>query len=82
LPLSGTVAVTKGDVLSVKGLTFKANAGQALSGSVATFTDRDTHNVASDFSGAPNVSDGLHTQSLALLSQYMASKFRDRERWP
>jgi hypothetical protein len=33
----GTVAVAEGDVLSVKGLTFKANAGQAFSGRVATF---------------------------------------------
>jgi hypothetical protein len=34
----GTVAVAEGDVLSVKGVTFKANAGQAFNGRVATFT--------------------------------------------
>ena len=58
MPLSGTVAVTKGDVLSVKGLTFRANAGQAFSGRVATFTDRDTHNVASHFNATIDWGDG------------------------
>jgi hypothetical protein len=58
LPLSGTVAAAEADVLSAKGLTFRANAGQAFSGKVATFTDRDTHNVASDFSATINWGDG------------------------
>jgi hypothetical protein len=140
LPLSGTIAAAEADVLRANGLTFTANAGQAFTGTVATFTDRNTSNVASDFSATINwgdgtttagvitdtrgaisvagthtyagsgqdavtvtltdeapgtatasahstakvaspgigtliASDGLHTQSLALLSQYMASSF-------
>jgi hypothetical protein len=55
---SGTVAVAEADVLTAKGLTFSARAGQAFSGKVATFTDRDTSNVASDFSAAINWGDG------------------------
>jgi hypothetical protein len=54
----GTVAVADGDVLSARGVTFRANAGQAFTGKVATFTDRDTHNVASDFSATINWGDG------------------------
>jgi hypothetical protein len=60
LPLSGTVTAAEADVLSAKGLTFRANAGQAFSGKVATFTDRDTSNVASDF-GAIAWGDGTTT---------------------
>jgi hypothetical protein len=58
LPLSGTVAAVEADVLSARGLSLRANAGQAFSGKVATFTDRDTHNVASDFSATINWGDG------------------------
>jgi hypothetical protein len=54
----GTVAVADGDVLSARGVTFRASAGQAFSGRVATFTDRDTHNVASDFNATINWGDG------------------------
>ena len=61
LPLSGTVTAAEADVLSAKGLTFRANAGQAFSGKVATFTDRDTSNVASDFSATINWGDGSTT---------------------
>jgi hypothetical protein len=61
LSLSGTVTAAEADVLSARGLTFKANAGQAFSGKVATFTDRDTRNVASDFSAAINWGDGTTT---------------------
>jgi hypothetical protein len=51
--LSGsTVAVAEADVLSAHGVTFTANQGQAFSGTVATFTDSDTSNVAGDFSVA------------------------------
>jgi hypothetical protein len=59
LPLSGTVAAAEGDVLNMNSLTFKANAGQAFSGRVATFTDRDTHNGASDFSATIDWGDGI-----------------------
>jgi hypothetical protein len=55
------VAVADGDVLSARGVTFRANAGQAFSGKVATFTDRDTGNVAGDFSATINWGDGTTT---------------------
>jgi hypothetical protein len=58
LPLSGTVAAAEADVLSARGLTFRANAGQAFTGRVATFTDRNTGNVANDFSATINWGDG------------------------
>ena len=57
-PPEGTVAVADGDVLSARGLTFKANAGQGFNGRVATFTDRDTHNVASHFNATIDWGDG------------------------
>ena len=58
LPLSGTVAAAEADVLSARGLTLRANAGQAFTGTVATFTDRYTGNTASDFSATINWGDG------------------------
>jgi hypothetical protein len=61
LPLSGTVAVAETDVLSARGLTFNAKAGQTFRGKVATFTDRNTNNVASDFSATINWGDGTTT---------------------
>jgi hypothetical protein len=54
----GTVAVAEGDVLSARGLTFRANAGRAFTGRVATFTDRNTGNVAGDFTATINWGDG------------------------
>jgi len=61
LPLSGTVAAAEADVLTAQGLTFTANPGQAFSGTVATFTDSDTSNVASDFSATIDWGDGTTT---------------------
>jgi hypothetical protein len=58
LSLSGTVAAAEADVLSAQGLTFNANSGQGFSGRVATFTDRNTSNGASDFSATINWGDG------------------------
>jgi len=59
LPLSsGTVSVADADVLTAHGLTFTANPGQAFSGTLATFTDSDTSNVAGDFSATINWGDG------------------------
>jgi hypothetical protein len=49
------------DVLSARGLSFSAKAGHAFSGKVATFTDRNTSNVASDFSATINWGDGTTT---------------------
>jgi hypothetical protein len=61
LPLSGTVAAAEADVLSAHPLRFTANTGQAFSGKIATFTDRDRSNVASDFSATINWGDGTTT---------------------
>ena len=61
LPLSGTVTVAEGDVLTPHGLTFTANPGQAFTGTVATFTDSDTANVAGDFTATINWGDGTTT---------------------
>jgi hypothetical protein len=62
VPLSsGTVAVAEGDVLTAHPLSFTANPGQAFSGKVATFTDRNRSNVASDFSAMISWGDGTTT---------------------
>jgi hypothetical protein len=45
----GTATVTEADRLSGVAMTFTATAGVPFSGAVATFTDSDTANVASDF---------------------------------
>jgi hypothetical protein len=58
LSLGRTVAAAEGDVFTAHGLAFRANAGQAFTGTVATFTDRYTGNVASDFSATINWGDG------------------------
>jgi hypothetical protein len=58
LPLSGTVIAAEADVLSAQPLSFTANAGQALTGTVATFTDSNTANVAGDFSATIDWGDG------------------------
>ena len=63
LPLSGTVAAAEADVLTAQGLTFTANPGQAFSGTVATFTDSDTSNVAGDFSATINWGDGTTSRA-------------------
>jgi hypothetical protein len=58
---SSTVTVAEADVLTAHGLTFTASPGQAFSGTVATLTDTDTSNVASDFSATINWGDGTST---------------------
>ena len=61
LPLSGTVAVAEGDAFTPHGVTFATNPGQSFSGTVATFTDTDTVNVASDFNATINWGDNTPT---------------------
>jgi type VI protein secretion system component Hcp len=61
IALNGTVAVTEGDVLTPAGLTFSAIPGHAFSGNVATFTDTNINNVASDFTATINWGDGTTT---------------------
>ena len=61
LPLAGTVAVAEGDALSPQGVNITANPGQSFSGTVATFTDTDTVNVAGDFTASIDWGDGTKT---------------------
>jgi len=56
--VSGPVAVAEADSLTGTGTTVNANANSAFSGTVATFTDTDTANVASDFTATINWDDG------------------------
>jgi hypothetical protein len=58
---SGTVAVAEGDVLAGQGLHIKPKAGEDFSGTVATFSDTDTANVAGDFTATINWGDGTTT---------------------
>ncbi len=59
LTLNGTVAVPESDALTAtNGQTFTAEAGQAFSGTVATFTDTNTTNVAGDFTATIDWGDG------------------------
>jgi VCBS repeat protein len=58
---SGSVAVAEGDVLTGHGITFRPKAGQSFTGTVATFSDTDTANVAGDFTASINWGDGSTT---------------------
>jgi FG-GAP-like repeat len=55
---SGSVAVAEADVLTGHGTTFRPKAGQPFTGTVATFSDTDTANVAGDFNATINWGDG------------------------
>jgi glycosyltransferase involved in cell wall biosynthesis len=55
---TATVTVTEGDVLTPSGMTINALLGQAFSGTVATFTDTNINNVASDFTATVDWGDG------------------------
>jgi hypothetical protein len=59
--VSGGVAVAEADVLTPHGTSFTANAHQVFSGTVATFSDSDTANVAGDFAAAIDWGDGQTT---------------------
>jgi len=59
--VSGGVAVAEADVLTPHGTSFTANAHQVFSGTVATFSDSDTANVAGDFTAAIDWGDGQTT---------------------
>jgi hypothetical protein len=54
----GTATVTEADVLSGTPVAVSAQAGVPFNGAVATFTDTDTANVASDFSATIDWGDG------------------------
>jgi FG-GAP-like repeat len=58
---SGTIAVGEGDVLIAHGTSFTASAHQAFAGTVATFSDSDTANVAGDFTASIDWGDGQTT---------------------
>jgi hypothetical protein len=58
---SGTVSAAEGDVLTPHGTTIAATANHAFSGAVATFSDIDTANLASDFAATVDWGDGTTT---------------------
>jgi len=58
---SGTATVTEADVLSGTPRSFPALANVSFTGTVATFTDADTANVAGDFTATINWGDGNTT---------------------
>jgi hypothetical protein len=59
--VSGSVAVAESDVLTGHPVSFTTHAHQAFSGTVATFTDTDTANVAGDFTATIDWGDGTTT---------------------
>jgi hypothetical protein len=58
---TGTVSVAEGDVLTGHGTSIAIQTNQPFSGTVATFTDTDSANVASDFAATINWGDGTTT---------------------
>jgi hypothetical protein len=83
LPLSGTVTAAEADdVLTGHNVGLSAYLGQAFSGTVATFTDSDTSNVASDFSARINWGDGwgsagVITDTAGVISVYGAHVYHN-----
>jgi microcystin-dependent protein/glycosyltransferase involved in cell wall biosynthesis len=61
---TGTVTVTEGDVLTPHGTTIDVQQGQAFNGTVATFTDTNVNNVASDFAATIDWGDGTTTSGV------------------
>jgi hypothetical protein len=55
--VTDTATVSEGDSLSGSPVTFSAVAGTPFTGTVATFTDSDTANVAGDFTATINWGD-------------------------
>jgi PKD repeat protein len=58
---TSTVNIAEGDVLTGTGATVGATEGTAFSGTVATFTDTNTGNTASDFTASIDWGDGTTT---------------------
>src|SRR5262249_10364528 len=63
LPLSGSVTVAEGDVLTGHTVSFAATTGTLFSGTVPTLTDTDTATPASDFTATINWGDGSVTNA-------------------
>jgi adhesin/invasin len=61
ITLSGTVTATEADVLTAQPVTINANANQAFSGKVATFTDADPSALAGDFTATIDWGNGVTT---------------------
>jgi hypothetical protein len=59
--VSGSVAVAEADALTGHPVSFTTHAHQAFSGTVATFTDTDTANLAGDFLATIDWGDGTVT---------------------
>jgi hypothetical protein len=58
---TGTATVAEADVLTPNPITLSATEGTAFNGTVATFTDTNTNNVASDFTASIIWGDGSTT---------------------
>ena len=58
---TGNIAVAEGDNFTPQGTSFTVDVNQAFSGTVATFTDTDTANGASDFAATVDWGDGTTT---------------------
>lgn len=58
---TGTATVSESDVLVGTGLTIAATQGMVFNGAVATFSDTNTANTASDFTATINWGDGSTT---------------------
>jgi hypothetical protein len=61
IALIGTVTVAEGDVLTPHGTTITVLPEQAFNGTVATFTDSNINNAASDFVATIDWGDGTTT---------------------
>ena len=61
---TGTVTVTEGDVLTPLGTMISVQQGQAFNGTVATFSDTNVNNVASDFVATIDWGDGTTTSGI------------------
>ncbi len=71
---SGSATVAEGDVLSAPTLaTIAALEGTAFSGTVATFTDSYTSNVASDFTATIGWGDGTTSSGTVIASSGIVS---------
>jgi len=72
---SGTVAVAEADHLGPQGVAIAATQGQTFSGTVATFFDSDTFNVAGDFTATIDWGDGTTSGGTVSRDFFRSSAF-------
>jgi hypothetical protein len=68
LPLSGTVTAAEADVLTGHANIFAITDGQPRTGTLVTFTDSDTSNVASDFSAKVTLQAGAYLRGPVVIT--------------